>query len=56
MFKPDRVWADRLRSTYELVVPVVRRQICLGSREMAASPPEQPRVVVVAKLKGGKIT
>lgn len=55
IFKPDRVWADHLRSTYELVVPVVRRQIRLGAGEMAASSPEQPRVAV-AKLKGGKIT
>jgi hypothetical protein len=34
-FQPDRIWPDRLRQTYEIVVPVVLRERRTGAREAA---------------------
>jgi hypothetical protein len=51
-FESDRLWAARLRRAYELVVPVVRRDVRPEVQEEEANRQSQPQV---RAPKGGKV-
>ena len=52
-FESDRLWAARLRRAYELVVPVLRREVRAEAHETGTDQQIQPQV---RAPKGGKVT
>lgn len=51
-FESDRLWAARLHRAYELVVPVIRREVRAEAQEEEANRQLQPQVPAP---KGGTV-